>query len=91
MSNKRWNISEINGLQWVLSFFLGGLEEENSKEQSKENSKETSKPRNIIVALTAGAFEEDRQRCMDVGMDDFIAKPVSLNDLATVISKWLKP
>jgi len=61
------------------------------EEKSKENSKETSKPRNIIVALTAGAFEEDRQRCMDVGMDDFIAKPVSLNDLATVISKWLKP
>jgi hypothetical protein len=25
MSNKRWSISKINGLQWVLSFFPGGL------------------------------------------------------------------
>ncbi len=34
-----------------------------------------------IVALTANAFESDRERCQDAGMDDFLAKPFSLDDL----------
>lgn len=40
-----------------------------------------------IVALTAYAFDEDRQRVIAAGMDDFIAKPVSRTDLARVIAK----
>ncbi len=63
--------------------------------QATENirtwEKTTGQPRQTIIALTAGAFEEDRQRCIAVGMDDFLAKPVSMNDLATVIKKWLHP
>jgi len=42
-----------------------------------------------IAALTAGAFAEDRQRCMAVGMDDFLAKPVKFDDLSAVLDKWL--
>jgi len=42
-----------------------------------------------IVALTAGAFEDDRQRCMAVGMDDFLTKPVNVEDLVAVLVKWL--
>ena len=42
-----------------------------------------------IVALTADAFEEDRQHCMAVGMDDFLTKPVSLDTLRTTLRHWL--
>lgn len=42
--------------------------------------------RNIpIVALTANAFEEDKQRCFDCGMDNFLAKPVKAEKLLNVI------
>jgi signal transduction histidine kinase len=50
---------------------------------------ENGKPRRPIIALTAGAFEEDRQQCLAAGMDDFMAKPVSLADLEKMLNKWL--
>jgi signal transduction histidine kinase/HPt (histidine-containing phosphotransfer) domain-containing protein len=42
----------------------------------------------IIIALTANALEGDRQRCLDAGMDDFIAKPVTIEKLGHVLRKW---
>ncbi len=42
-----------------------------------------------IVALTANAFEEDRRRAVDSGMDGFLAKPVRIEDLAAMLARWL--
>ncbi|GIH97693.1 MASE1 domain-containing protein [Planobispora siamensis] len=42
-----------------------------------------------IIALTAGAFAEDRRRCLAVGMDDFIAKPFDYDQLALTIARWV--
>ena len=42
-----------------------------------------------IIALTADAFEADRQRCMAAGMDDFLTKPVSIESLRSTLANWL--
>ncbi|MDP1525774.1 MAG: ATP-binding protein [Rhodocyclaceae bacterium] len=43
-----------------------------------------------IIALTASAFETDQQRCFAAGMDAFLTKPLSIDDLAQAMAKWLK-
>ncbi len=47
------------------------------------------RPRLPIIALTADAYEEDRQHCLTVGMDDFLTKPIEINVLESTLSKWL--
>ncbi|MHC4515493.1 MAG: ATP-binding protein [Planctomycetota bacterium] len=43
-----------------------------------------------IVAMTANAMVEDREACMVAGMNDYLAKPVSSEQLYTVVKKWLE-
>ena len=42
-----------------------------------------------IIALTAAAFESDRQRVLDVGMNDYLSKPIDPRQLAEVLLCWL--
>ena len=43
-----------------------------------------------IIAMTAGVFDDDRQRCFQSGMNDFLMKPVTPESVHTVLKKWLK-
>ncbi len=46
-------------------------------------------PQIHIVAMTANAMQGDRERCLESGMDDYIAKPVQPKDLVEKLSLWL--
>ena len=50
---------------------------------------QTGCPRLPVVALTAGAFEEDRQHCLDAGMDDVLTKPVAMDQLQAALAHWV--
>ncbi len=56
-------------------------------EKIRENEKLKSIP---IIAVTAKAMKEDREKCIQLGADDYMAKPIDLNILGNLINVWSK-
>ncbi len=42
----------------------------------------------VIIAMTANAMEEDKQQCLDAGMDDYLSKPIRLNQMVEMLQLW---
>ncbi len=42
-----------------------------------------------IIAMTANALQEDRKKCLNAGMNDYVSKPINLQTLGEVLNKWL--
>ncbi len=55
----------------------------------REIEAERHLPRTPIIGLTAHAMQGDREKCLDAGMDDYIAKPVSTARLTAMIKTWI--
>lgn len=61
--------------------------ETDSKDQNS-NGTESSPRRLPIIAMTAAALEQDRDRCLAVGMDDYLTKPIQPDELAAALTRW---
>lgn len=80
-------MQHANGYDFVLMDVqmpeIDGLE----ASQLIRQSESTAQP--YIIAMTANAMSQDRESCFEAGMNDFLAKPVRLEDLHAVLSKAL--
>jgi|GEM_PF-4225153 len=81
MSRVEYALILMDGQMPVMDGF-----ETTKKIRENEKSTEQHIP---IVAMTANASEEDRQQCLQAGMDDFIAKPFKSAELHRKVEKWL--
>lgn len=52
------------------------------------NQEQTTKKHITVIAMTANALEGDRQKCEAAGMDDYISKPLDLEQLEQILEKW---
>jgi CheY-like chemotaxis protein len=49
---------------------------------------EEGRPRTVVIAVTANAFAEDRDQCLEAGMDDYMSKPFSEAQLGEMLARW---
>jgi len=92
-------IEAVNGKQAVALFKAHGpdlvlmdiqMPEQNGFEATEAIRKLPGAAEVPIIALTAGNLQQEQQRSLQVGMHEFLSKPVSQNELLKVLKKWLK-
>jgi len=54
-------------------------------------SREDGQRHTIVIAMTANAMTEDRDLCLEAGMDDYLCKPIRIDDLGRMIDRWVLP
>ena len=59
------------------------------RERHAALAKDRPGKRQAVVALTAHAISGDRDRCLKVGMDDYLSKPFSREDMSVILKRWL--
>ncbi|MEH2448100.1 MAG: ATP-binding protein [Nostoc sp.] len=66
---------------------LDGLETTKEIHRWQESSFASGR-RPVVIAMTANAMKEDKQMCLDAGMDDYLSKPVMKENLAATLEHW---
>jgi CheY-like chemotaxis protein len=86
-------LKKLTSARYDLVFMDCQMPEMDGYEATREIRRRESRTgrRTPIVAMTGHALPDDRARCVDAGMDDFLCKPVRRDALADVIERHLAP
>ena len=69
---------------------MGGMEATRIIREKQKQTEifPTYAPPIVVVAMTASAMQGDREKCLEGGMDDYLAKPVRLEDVRAIVERW---
>ncbi len=84
-----WQAAQDNGSPYdliLMDVHMPGMDGLEAARRIRATEAESGKPRTPIIALTANAFDEDRDACLAAGMDGFLVKPLERERLVEVLA-----
>jgi len=84
-------LAELNIKDYDLILMDVQMPEMDGLEASRkvhEMFQERENQRPKIIAMTANAMKEDRERCLEAGMDDYVSKPIKMETIESILIKW---
>ena len=81
-------IKNINYDIIFMDLFMPEMDGFTATKSIQEEIPENKRP--VIIAMTANAFNEDKNECLSRGMDDYISKPLKVEEIYSLVSKWAK-
>jgi len=92
VSNGREAVEALDGVRYDLVLMDCRMPAMDGYEAAREiRCREGAACRVPIIAMTADTFESDTKRCRAAGMDDYVAKPFRLAELAQALERWTRP
>ena len=84
MDKKRYDVIFMD----VMMPEMNGLDATQEIRNRQKNRVSPNYESPIIIAMTAQAMQGDREKCIEAGMDDYLAKPIRPGDVRNMIDKW---
>jgi CheY-like chemotaxis protein len=81
-------IEALNRMKFDIVFMDIQMPEMDGFEATKQIIAQWGDKKPLIVAMTANALSTDKDRCLEAGMDDYISKPVTIDQVKRGIEKW---
>ena len=81
-------LSSVKRQPYDIIFMDVQMPEMDGLEATRSIVEKYGKARPVIIAMTAGAYEEDKQKCFEAGMDDYITKPFDFDNFYFKFNLW---